>query len=78
MSSITVQETVLCSVGDTAPFEGHTNHPGWCCDYLRTPSTSNSDTDKLENHSKAISDSLELQKLKMAQPQLQPQKETRQ
>lgn len=54
-------KTILCSVDAAAPFEGHTDHPDWCHDYLRTPSTSNMNTDKLENHSKGISDSLEFQ-----------------
>lgn len=65
-------KTTLCSVDAAAPFQGHTDHPDWCRDYLRTPSTSNTNTDKLENHSKGISDS----QLKTPQPQLQPQKET--
>lgn len=44
-------------MGDAVPLGGYTDHPGRCHDYLRTLSTSNTDTDKQENHSKGISDS---------------------
>lgn len=52
-----LQETSVCIIDAAALLGDHTGHPGWCSVYPRILSTSNTDTDKLENHPKGVSDS---------------------
>lgn len=52
-----LQETSVCIIDAAALLGDHTGHPGWCSVYPRILYTSNTGTDKLENHPKGISDS---------------------